>query len=214
MKPIIFARVADMKYYKGVTERDVPINGGSFVKETNMAHECFNFYPVQIDEEKDICLGYVQLIGGTKNGEIQLHIENIAGCELQKGQDEIDGVTVVWCSKARNSDTIRVVGFYKNATAYRYPKYAEFEEGDLQEFRFKAKKGDCVLLPYKERHSGNKWYVPVSGKRNSEFGFGRSGVWYAGSNAESVNEIAYVEKMLENIDNYNGENWIDKGGEQ
>ena len=29
MKPIIFVRIADMKYYKGITENDVPDNGGS-----------------------------------------------------------------------------------------------------------------------------------------------------------------------------------------
>ena len=43
MKPIIFARVADMKLYKGITETDRPVNGGAYVRETNDAHECFNF---------------------------------------------------------------------------------------------------------------------------------------------------------------------------
>ena len=33
MKTIIFVRVADMKYYQGITEKDEPINGGASDQE-------------------------------------------------------------------------------------------------------------------------------------------------------------------------------------
>ena len=66
------------------------------------------------------------------------------------------------------------------------------------------------MLPYPERHSGSKWYVPMSQKNCSTFGFGRSNIWYAGSDTQDQSEIEYVERILENIENYNGENWMNK----
>ena len=53
MKPIIFARIADMKFYKGITDTDKPVNGGSYVKDTNYAHECYNFDSVILEDEKE-----------------------------------------------------------------------------------------------------------------------------------------------------------------
>ncbi len=81
MKPITFVRIADMKYYCGVTQRDTPFNGGSYVKETGNAHECYNFGPIiQDGQSYEKCIGFFMLSGGSGAG--QLHIENIAGCEL------------------------------------------------------------------------------------------------------------------------------------
>ena len=129
MKPIIFARVADMKYYKGITDTDKPENGGSYVSDTGLAHECYNFDPIiQTDEDFEKCLGFCMMSGG-KNGVNQLHIEKIVGCEACKKED---------------------------------------------------------------------------------FGFGRSQVWYAGSKGASKKELDYVEKMIQSIDSYQGENWIEK----
>ena len=34
MRPIIFVRIASMLYYQGITDKDSPVNGGSYVKET------------------------------------------------------------------------------------------------------------------------------------------------------------------------------------
>ena len=39
-----------------------------------------------------------------------------------KKADSIDGVTVVWCATQKDGKSTRVVGFYKNATVYRYPQ--------------------------------------------------------------------------------------------
>lgn len=211
MKPIIFARIADMKYYRGITEKDVPANGGSYVKETNEAHECYNFLEATMDDEKEYCLGFTQLIGRSRNGNIQLHIEKIVGCAGYKKEDVVDDVTVVFCSKAYNSKTMRVVGFYKHATIYRNCQFAEFDEDYIQEFNFIAEKENCVLLPYNERHRGKKWYVPTSGGNGYSFGYGRSNIWYAGSNTTNENEIDYVERMISSIENYSGENWMNEG---
>lgn len=214
MKPIIFARVADMKYYKGITNIDSPENGGAYVKDTGLAHECYNFDTIKDQDGNEVCLGFAMLMGNSKTKDSQLHIENIVGCELYKKEDVVHGVTVVWVSKSRRSKTMRVVGFYKNATVFRNYQYADFDNGYVQAYSFVADKKDCVLLPYTERFSNGAWYVPASQKNKSSFGFGRSNIWYAGSRTRNEKEIQYVERMLHNIEQYQGKNWIDEGGAQ
>ena len=207
MRPVVFARVADMQYYQGITDQDVPMNGGSYVKDTGRAHECYNFQPVVQDgEDYEKCLGFFMMIGG--KGAEQLHIEKMPGCEAFKHEDAVEGVTVVFVSKALSSKNMRVVGFYKNAVAYRYPQFMEFSGGHCQQYQFEAPKENCVLLPYSERFSNSKWYVPSSTSKYSDFGFGRSHAWFAGSKGASEKECAYVERMLTAIDNYQGENWM------
>lgn len=210
MKPIIFARISSMKYYKGTTN-DTPENGGSYVTETGDAHEAYNFDAVNFDDGSSECLGFAMLTArrGTSS---QIRIENIVGCDAMKHEDKVDGVTVVWCAKAHNSQNIRVVGFYKNATVYRYGQQLEFDTGYIQEFNFVANKEDCVLLPYQERFKAS-WYVPTSGKNHIDFGFGRASIWYGGSHTDNTEEMEFVERMIENIEQYNSENWIDEGGD-
>mgnify|MGYP004514316289 FL=1 len=209
MRPIIFARVADMKYYKGITETDKPENGGSYVHDTGLAHECYNFDPIVEDgEDFEKCLGYCRMAGG-KNGVNQLHIEKIVGCEVCKKEEICEGVIVVFVSKSSRAKNMRVVGFYKNATVYRYPHFMQFESGYEQEYWFEAKKEDCVLLPYSTRFSSSDWYVPNS-TASDEYGFGRSQIWYAAGKGASEKEIEYVEKMIKSIDEYVGENWMEK----
>lgn len=209
MKPIIFARVADMKYYKGITDTDKPENGGSYVSDTGLAHECYNFQPIiQAGENFEKCIGFCMMSGG-KNGVNQLHIEKIVGCEACKKEEACEGVTVVFVSKSSRAKSMRVVGFYKNAIVYRYPHFMEFDDGYEQMYWFEAKKEDCVVLPYSTRFGSSDWFVPNSTAKD-DFGFGRSQVWYAGGKGASQKEIEYVEKMLQSIDSYQGENWIEK----
>ena len=209
MKPIIFARIADMKFYKGITDTDKPVNGGSYVKDTNYAHECYNFDPVILEDKKEYCLGFTQLLGGK---DPQLHIEHIVGCKGMKDALSVDNVIVVFCSKAHNSKTMRVVGFYKNATVFRDYQECLFpsEDGNdyVQSYSFLAEKKDCVLLPYQERFRTGDWFVPTSGKMGYSFGYGHNNIWFAGSNTYNMDEINYVNKMIESIENYNGENMI------
>lgn len=212
MKPIIFARIADMEYYRGITEKDKPHNGGAYVKETGGAHECYNFDYV-IDEDGDFCLGFVMLMGNA-SGDRQIRLENIIGCSTCKKDEMLEGVTVVWCATPENSKNTRVVGFYKNATVYRYPQFAEFKNDDgsvyVQQFNFFAKKEDCVLIPRHDRYTKIEWYIPLSGKHGYNYGFGRSHIWFANSKEKNPDEQAFVERMIKSIENYNGENLMDK----
>lgn len=209
MKRIIFARVADMKYYKGITEYDKPENGGSYVSDTGLAHEVYNFDPVvQEGEDFEKCLGFCMLSGG-KNGVNQLHIEKITGCEACKKEESCEDVIVVFVSKSNRAKSMRIVGFYKKATVHRYPRFMEFENGYEQMYWFEAKKEDCVVLPYSTRFSSSDWYVPNSTAKDN-FGMGRSQIWYAGGKGATEEEICYVEKVIAAIEGYQGENWMDK----
>lgn len=208
MYPIIFARVASMRYYKGITENDRPKNGGSFVSSTGMAHECYNFDPIiQDGEDYEKCIGYCQLSGG-KAGVNQMHIEKIVGCKACKKEDCCENVTVVFVARTSDTKSMRVVGFYKNATVFRRPRIMLFDNGYEQTYWFEAKAEDCVLLPYETRINKSMWYVPCSSKKG--FGMGQSGIWYAGGEGASDDETEYVERMINSIDNYHGENWMNK----
>ena len=133
-------------------------------------------------------------------------------CEALKNEEKVDDAIVVFVSKARNSKNMRVVGFYKNATVYRYRHVMSFANGYEQEYLFEAPKEDCVVLPYTSRFSDSAWYVPSSTSKYSDFGFGRANVWFGGGKNASNKEKDYVRKMIHSIMNYSGENWIGKAG--
>ncbi|MGN1328804.1 MAG: hypothetical protein ACI4V4_03795 [Eubacterium sp.] len=210
MKPIIFCNIAYMKFYKGVIANiDEPENGGSYVDENNYGHESYNFETVLLDDNSEKCFGFVQIPHTNKSAISELHIEKINGCKLSENEESIDGVTVVWCAKSNRYGETRVVGWYNNATAFRYPQYLEFENGYVQEFNFIADKDDCVLLPESER-GYVKWDVPRSRHNGYSYGFGQSNVWYAQGVEEKSNLKGFLEKLLNEINSYNEENWIDK----
>lgn len=63
---------------------------------------------------------------GSKANE--LHIEKINGCELLKNEEFAEDVLVVWCATTDLNET-SIVGWYKNATVYRYYEEFKFESG-------------------------------------------------------------------------------------
>ena len=204
MKPILFARIADMKYYHG-TDGDTPYNGGSYVQETGQAHECCNFWPVLGEDGTAYCLGFAE-IANSAGGTIKP--EKIIGCEGMKGQPFVDGVLVIFVSRSRQAQNMRVVGFYRNATVFSEYQAVTLGSGETQTYSFLAKAEDCVLLPYSERHSNNAWYVPAAGSRYSTFGFGRSHIWYAQGSRENEKLADFLEHMITSAETYTGENWL------
>ena len=209
----MFVKITELEYYRGITATDRPYKGGSYVKETGDAHESYNFDPVKLNDE-DVCLGFAMLIGNSRNSNIQIRLENIIGCENFKNQDSVDDVIVVWCAPNEKSKTMRVVGFYKNATVYRHTKHVDIvdDEGNFvceQYYNFIADRKDCVLLPLRERFMKSDWFVPLSGKYGYDFGFGHSNVWFANGKYFNPDEQAFAQQMIKNIENYNGKNLMD-----
>ena len=214
MKPIIFVKITEMEYYRGITDSDKPYKGGAYVQKTGDAGECYNFDPVNFNGE-EVCLGFAMLIGNSRNTNIQIKLENIIGCKGFNKEDSVDDVIVVWCALNEKSRTMRVVGFYKNATVFRRTQHIDLydEEGNFvaeQYYNFIADKKDCVLLPLRERFMKSEWFVPLSGKYGYDFGFGHSSVWFANGKYFNPDEQAFAEQMIKNIENYNGKNLMDE----
>lgn len=69
---------------------------------------------------------------------------------------------------------------------------------------------DCVLLPAGNRSRKVQWEVPR--KSNGwAYGFGRANVWYASEEDSRLQD--YLTRLVKQIDEYDGENWIDKYAE-
>ena len=204
---ILFCKVSGMKYYKGACEQDVPYNGGKFVEENGFGHEEFNFLPIELDgTEQAMCLGFVEPKSnkGTRN---TLHIENIEGCSACKHEPCVEDVLVVWCATRMEGDTT-VVGWYKSATVFRELQdwTMMFEDGAEEDrcYNVIAEARNCTLLPEGERNR-HIWSVP-SARYTKSFGFGQAMVWYPTEDTAKP----YLEKLINNINNYDGDNWIDK----
>jgi hypothetical protein len=190
-----------MKYYKGASDKDIPYNGGSYVAKHGRGHEEYNFEPVDFDDGKTYCLGFVETKSTSKSKSNELHIENISGCEMMKNDEFIEDVLVVWCATTDLNET-SIVGWYKNATVFRNYEVQEFENGYIQHFNVIAEKNNCVLLPEEQRHR-HIWDAPVAKKRT--YGFGQSLIWYA----REENAQNYISKLVKNINGYSGNNWVD-----
>lgn len=216
---ILFCNIAWMKYYKGdAGNNDHPQGGGSYVDNNQYAHEEFNFHPVKMMFDgvaENYCLGFVetkQTNGKTLN---QMKIEKISGCELCKGENSVEDVTVVYCARypySEKRETV-IVGWYNHATVFRRYEKQEFTErlgrAEYEQlYNAIAKKEDCVLLPSGERRL-NKWNVPRKTAKYSKYGFGQSNVWFA-NDSENKELQDFLGRIANEIDEYSGENWIDK----
>ena len=191
---ILFCNIAYMQYYDNRIQ-DKPINGGAYVSENNDALEKYNFQ--ECDDgyyrgfvETKHHLGYKE---GIKNNTYnQIKIERIEASA--KKEESISGVTVVFCATPPRKPNV-IVGWYKNATVYRYrPQY------DDRYFNLQARITDAVLLPEEERTK----VVPRANRKG--YGFGQSNVWYA----DTENSGAYIKEVLDYINSGNYSSMIDE----
>ena len=203
---ILFCKISNMRYYKGVCDADQPKFGGKYVEENGYGHEEINFMPLETDGEELECFGFVEPKSnrGTRN---TLHIENIEGCEACKNEDCIEDVLVIWCAK-QDRGNVSVVGWYKHATVWRNLQDWTFTDSEGVEhervYNVIAKAKDCVLIPA-DRRNNNRWNV-VTAKYTKSYGFGQSMVWYPTQPEAKV----FLDRLVENIENYEEENWLDK----
>jgi hypothetical protein len=126
-------------------------------------------------------------------------------------EDSIDDVLVVYCAKHPYHKFTSVVGWYKHATVFRFYDVIEFpsddEEGVYQQaYNAIAKKENCVLLPRTARRI-TEWNVPRR-QNGAAYGFGQANVWFAEDNTPLL--AGYLNKLIDKIMHYTGENWIDR----
>lgn len=199
---VLFCKTSWMKYYKGVIEgKDEAYNGGSYVLEHGEGHEQYNFLPALLEDDQEYCLGFVET-KSTRNGKRNvLHIEKIVNSGIANDDPVLDDVLVIWCATSL-SNTTSIVGWYKHARVYRIYQECEFDNGYIQDYNVIAKKEDCFLLPSGERNI-HIWQAPVAKKRG--YGFGQSLIWYG----QEDNAQQYISEIVNRIEHYSGENWID-----
>lgn len=206
---VLFCNITLMKYYKGnYPGIDEPVNGGDYVKKTHDAAEKFNFLPIEFGDAR-LCVGHVETKSTNGVDSNQLHVEKIEGG--LKEYDVIDNVLVIWCARQDTDNRTVVVGWYRNADVFRYYQENEdiFFEDELgtyiSYYNIVADADDCVLLPVNDRNKF-KWNVPRKGPKGAAFGFGSANVWFGRE------ELAqgFINKLVQIIDEYDGENWLCK----
>jgi HNH endonuclease len=154
--PTIFFNIAWMNEYRGITDTDMPLDGGSWTDK----HEVCNFLPVD-----GRCYGFVQPPGG-----VRLNISRIGAPD---DADFIDGVTVVWSARARSGKTV-VVGIYQNARVYRERQKLPFSSIHnqngfiLTDYFAECREEDAFLISGRRTH-----FIP-----RGLGGMGQSLVWY------------------------------------
>lgn len=198
---ILFCLTGWMNNYKGVTEDDPIIGGGSWIKDNGYGGEVYNFSTYyrsvdlchfEIDDEYideygeiDIHCGYVMTHG-------QIHIEKLGATQ---NDDYVNGILVVWLATHPIEGGIRIVGWYKDATVYRWPLNVELIGSDEEEiiddteeyltYSIEALADKCMLLAPEHR----TFRIPRATSSGS--GIGQSQVWYG----QGQKNLELVEKV-------------------
>lgn len=214
---LLFCNIAYMKYYKGTCEKDKAYGGGSFVDANGYGHEEFNFKPEYIEfkdsimEPGEYCLGFFET-KMTKGQRInELHIERIEGCN--DSAEEVDNVLTIFCAPRQFQNYTTVVGWYKNSTVYRHYQDCIFPSDDcsepyVQSYNIIAKAEDCILMPVKAR-TRDLWNVPRRAA-GASYGLGQANVWFAEGRENNKLLDEYLKRIVDQIENYRGENWVNE----
>lgn len=181
---LIICRVAYMKYYNGITEDDIPVNGGSYVAENNDAAEKYNFHCYEdgncyIFVETKYKPGHTAEEGFAKS----IAIEQIDSS--YKHKDSIENVRVVLMAFSPTLRKNVVVGWYDNVTVYRN----RIIEPD-KTYVMKCSFADAHLIPEEER------VFEVPRARGNEYGIGQSNFWYI---QKVTAARGYEDKLVEYI---------------
>lgn len=182
---IIFCNIAWMKNYEGVTEEDKPFNGGKYIAEVGSGGEVYNFL-----DDNGKCYGAVN-IGG--NMALQNHFKGVT-----YKNKYVDDILVVWVATNEKKQT-RIVGWYKNARAYRtYIEAMYFiDQSPNKYYNIEAKAKDCYLLPVEDR----SFPIDRASEVGTGMGIGQSNIWYAESSFARSN---IVPKVIQYIEGYDG----------
>lgn len=193
---LLFAHISWMPEYAGRASETIFSTHG-WVVEHNEAGERSNFKAVNGQ-----AYGYVPVMQkprGGDPGEIK-----IGRLGAEKGDDCVDGVTVIWfANKPIESKKAYVVGWYRNARVYR-----ESRSGGPYGYRISCKYVDATLVPESQRR------VRIPHKRSTEgrelgFGYGQSSIWYADDATDRFiqsisNYIDSIDKLVSDGDPFEG----------
>ena len=145
---------------------------------------------------------YGKADGITFKRDIWTEMFEAAKAEKQNDQSEL---VPFWCFGKNQSVKIeRLVPMYPmSKDEVNYERLIKI----LSLYNAIANSSDCVLLPAGIRSRKVQWEVPR--KSNGwAYGFGRANVWYASEEDSRLQD--YLTRLVKQIDEYDGENWIDK----
>lgn len=169
---LLFANIGWMTFYRGCTDNDQIVGGGSKGDVDN--HEIYNFLPI-----KGYFYGYVQPDTRYKT----IAVERLVGSKSK--EENVDDVLVVWTSTRQNGGTV-IIGWYKNATVYRTCQKIHTPERNDYGYYVKARTEDCVLLTPDER----TFIIPRKRENGNKKGLlGKSNIWYADSDDEYIKNL-------------------------
>ncbi len=183
---ILFCHTGWMDFYQGLIN-DTIIGGGKHVDNMGWGGEMFNFKNFE-----GYLYGYVQpKIDRKYRNPSTIKLEKLGALETD---ESLQGITVVWTATDPYNGGAYIIGWYKNATVYRYyqnpPKYSKrrYKNNSLGYF-IKTKIKDGNLLPIDERI--------VQVHRQKKNWMGQSNVWYADKNPEFVKDVKdYIFKAI------------------
>lgn len=175
---LLFCNVGWMKNYDGI-HGDSLHRGGAF-NEHAIGHEVCNFTDVN-----GRVFGYVRSSG-------KIDIKKLGA---KKGDDYVDGITVVWTAGPDSGGTA-IVGWYTNARIYTEPQKIlngskTHRKNKLDFYLIEADFANAYLIPEQQR----TFLIP----RAVKGGIGQSNVWYAQSD-ESKSIVQRVYQYINNID--------------
>ena len=190
---IVFFNTGWMDFYKGISN-DPITGGGKHVDSQGWGGEMFNF-----KDYRERVYGFVQPKIDRKYGNPStIKLEKLGGNETI---EKISNVTVVWTAKDPRNGGTYIVGWYLNATVYRYeqksPKNSNRQYKKIPlGFYATAKRKDARLLSVDERN------IPI--RRQEKNWMGQSNVWYADNNPDFIKLVQdYIleERFLSNRKN-------------
>jgi hypothetical protein len=170
--PVLVCHIGWMAAYEGlIGQPDQIVGGGAWVRKHNDGGETCNF--VQCDD------GYVYGHVETSKGKIDrpIYIEGL-GAKLRA--EFVDHVDVVWTATDPKKKGRWVVGWYRDARVYRErvpfkkPPSAQHRlETPKPDYRVRAKAGNAVVIPLKQRNiplgrgkgwigQANWWFAELS----------------------------------------------------
>lgn len=181
---IIFFNTGWMDFYNGMVG-DTISGGGKHVEKEGWGGEMFNFAKFN-----GKFYGYVQPKIDRKHGNPStVKLEKIGGSGTS---DHVSNVTVVWTARHPDTGGTRIIGWFKNATVYRYEKAAPKKSQRIYKgisFGYFAatRIDDAVLLPKDARI--------VEIRRQQKGWMGQSNVWYADNNPDFIKQVIdYIYK--------------------
>ena len=189
--PTVLLHGVWMKEYQGYEARPSFYAGGfKWPAELDWSHEMFNF--LNID---GYCYGHVQYALSSGQPK-QLNLQNLG---VTAKDQAIEGVRVVWTAPARHRKGKAIVGWYDNATLYRYPQEHADEnakkmrtyKGEQFTFRVKAKARDCHLLPLSKRTT----IIPAAQGKGSGWP-GQAPVFYLN---KATDQCAHIQAAIDDI---------------